>query len=161
MAYTHNLSQRPLVNQLFDEFATLLEMRIQDYHRKNGGEAKFLNKFIICPFDENDYDGNWIRYPARARQHFTSELGIHFTWLDLSGVGVSADMQIVYDFHCGTNFLTNDEDGDALYFSYSSSQIELLDYEHLRYLEQLSDGTYGDAIKAIQGEISFGSLMRS
>lgn len=161
MAYTHNLSQNPLVNQMFDEFATLLEMRIQDYHRKNGGEAKFLNKFIICPFDENDYDKNWIRYPARARQHFTSELGIQFTWLDLSGVGVNDDMQIVYGFHCGTNFLTNDENSDALYITYVTNQIEVFDNEHLNYLELVSDCTYGDAIRAIQGEISFGSLMRS
>ena len=161
MAYTHNLSQRPLVNQLFDEFATLLEMRIQNFYRMIGGAAEFMNMFIICPYDQDDFDKEYIRVPAKARHFFTRELGIQFTWVELSNIGLRDDMQIVYHLHCGTNFLTDDQDSDTLFITYFANQIEVFDAEHLKYLEQLGDGAYADAIKAIQGEISFGSLMRS
>lgn len=161
MAYKHNLSQRELVNQLFDEFATLLEIRINELHRKLNGKASFLNMFIICPYDEDDFDKEYIRVPAKARHFFTRELGIQFTWVELSNIGLRDDMQIVYHLHCGTNFLTDDQDSDALYITYVANQIEVFDDEHLEFLGQLEDKFFVDAIKAIQGEISFGSLMRS
>ena len=159
---TINLYKKEIVKEFVAELGTLLSIRISQYIRKfkQDDETKFFNEFIICPF-QDDYDRDYIKYPANARKHFEEKLDVGFCYLELSGLALTNEKSIEYSLTCHPYFLEEEYDGDSLDFGLVGSIITFYHQSMIDFLEQYDDETWKNIIRNVQKEISFGTLKRS
>jgi hypothetical protein len=159
---TMNLYKNDLVKKFVDELGTLLSIRFSQYIRrfKEDDESKFLNEFIICPY-ENAYDLDYIKYPAFARKHFEDNIDVGFSYFELSKVSLTRDKSIEYSLTCFPEFLDKDYDGDSLDFGLVGDKITFYHQSMIDFLEEYEEATWKKLILDVQKEISFGTLKRS
>jgi len=156
---TTNLYKKEIVKEFVAELGTLLSIRISQYIRKfkQGDESEFFNQFIICP-TENNYDRDFIEYPAMARKHFEENLDSGFCYFQLSDLALTNEKLIEFSLYCDPWFLEEEYDGDGLDFGLIGNEITFYDQRFIDILEQYDDNTWNSLIRNVQKEISFGTL---
>jgi hypothetical protein len=159
---TINLYKKDIVKEFVTELGTLLSIRISQYLRKfkEGSESKFFNEFVICPF-EDDYDRDYIKYPANARKHFEDNIDVGFSNFMLTHIGLTNDKSLEYSLICFPNFIDKDYEGDSLDFGLVGNKITFYHQSMIDFLENYDDNTWKNIIRDVQKEISFGTLKRS
>jgi len=154
---TKNTFKNQLVAEFTNELGTLLSMRIFQYisKYKEGDESKFLNEFIICPYDnDNDYDRDYIRYPAMARRHFEEKLNVEFGYFELNGIKLDSNKNLEYYL----TWFTEDFQDEYIGFGLNGKQITFDKQETIDFFETLTNDFWRKMIKDARKKISFGTL---
>jgi hypothetical protein len=159
---TINLYKKEIVKEFVAELGKLLSIRISQYIRKfkQDDESKFLNEFIICPY-QDDFDRGQIQYPANARKHFEEKLDVGFSYFELSGLSLTNEKFIEYSITCYPVFLEEDYEGDSLEFRLVKDKINFYDQSMIDFLEDYDDEIWKIIVRDVQKEISFGTLKRN
>ena len=152
---TKNTFKNQLVAEFTNELGTLLSIRIYQYisKHKEGDESKFLNEFIICPYDD-DYDRDYIRYPAMARRHFEEKLNVEFGYFELNSIKLDSNKNLEYYL----TWFTEDFQDEYISFGLNGKQITFNEQETIDFFETLTNDFWRKMIKDVRKEISFGTL---
>ena len=149
-----------LCDEFFEEYVTLLRLRIDQYHERNGGEADFINQLIACPRqNSNSYFRECIgaRYALdrleEAIQDNYFEAYILRCFLDEQMricyvvsfwmPGPSDDLGEFIEIH-----IVVDSFGHL---------VECLDGDDI--LNNISDDVWREYIARVHGELSFGTML--
>lgn len=147
--------------EFFNEFETLLRMRLTHFHNKNGGELRFLKNLIITPVDMDDSYYSELKDAKRTVCALNQYLEANFpVEVELVHVTVDEDMKIIYEFNMYLETKT-----DAL------EEIERIDFilkrdDYCAYmgdyidvqLTAINEGVWLELAQQIVEEISFGTL---
>ncbi len=146
-------------NEFLTQLEILLSIRVNEYHRKHKKDFEFINELIICP-RVDDYDSDFIKYPANTREHFEKNIGIDIVGFELASVGLNENKELVYCFFIYPYNL--DEDCvEYLEVELIKSQMTLLNDDVRDYLGTISEDIYKKAITEIKRAISFDTLKRT
>jgi len=150
------------IKHFVEELGNLLSIRISQYlHKyKNGSEANFINQLIMCPHFE-DYDIDYIHYPALTRKHFEENLNIDLTYFELNQLHLKSDMKVEYSFSCYPYFIEDEIEANALEFALVANQITFYDQDMINFLETYGDDVWNKLTQELRKEISFGTLKNS
>lgn len=151
----------PLVRELRDQLGVLFGSRISHYmqHHMSGDERMFVNGFICVP-PCLDIGNDVIRDLLYSKEHFERGLGIGFASVEFNGVQLTAQGGFNYFFDIGgfnSDFLGEDWSEEVLKVSLLNGSLKFDEFT-VPLLESIDDQQLRDAIRIVQGEISFGGL---
>ena len=151
-----------LCDEFFENYATLLRLRIYQYHVRNGGEAKFINRLIYCPQHLDAYDAKDFRSAhfamkeldkAVANNHFAPELNSF--WLDET-------LQPCYYFELWHPDLEINVDVEYLIVGIEINEkgYEAAPTEYpVDILDEVSDDVWRKMIADVNGELTIGTIL--
>ena len=150
-----NTFKNELVAEFVNELGTLLSIRISQYisKHKNGSETNFLNEFLIFPHLE-DFDNDYIRHPAMARNHFEENLNAGFDYLVLIDIRLDSNKNLEYYFAWYAEYF----EPEYVSFGLNGKLVLIDEQETIDFLESQKDDFWEKMIKDVQKEISFGTL---
>lgn len=151
-----------LCDEFFENYATLLRLRIDDYHERNGGEAEFINKLIICARWTDEWYSSDIRESHLAMMALEAAVTNNYFEPELCDVSLDSQLCPEYRFH----FSHPDFEGNEA-FDYLNIEIIIYrggnnayptDYP-VEILDEVSDDVWRKMIADVNGELSFGTLL--
>lgn len=156
-------SLKPIANEFLQMFGQLIGVRITQYIQKHhkGSVSNFVNNFIIFVDDVYDFDKDGLRESASAKASFEHNINIKFASLEIDGIMLDDDMQVVYFLSTYPTFLDDDYDGDYLGLSLTGTDIQL-PYKHMvTILNDTPDKKFEDLISLLKQELTFGTIKGS
>lgn len=148
-----------LIDEFGKELATFIKLRIDCYHQTQQSKINFINNLICCPI-QRQLDKSDLTAPSWTIDKLICHL--HIDSIDVEHVDVTLNQNFNLNYLVWLDITSFGEEffGEQIFVNYCEGKCEIADEDDfLQLMSQLSEESLRDHIKAVQREITFGTVM--